>query len=78
MSHKHGMFKALGVTDDQKAQLKDFLQKYRPTLQSLMKQYHAEMHALRKLIHEGPIDESAISAQARQILQFRAHTGYLV
>jgi Spy/CpxP family protein refolding chaperone len=73
MLHKHGMFKALGVTDDQKARLKEILQKYRPALQTLMKQYYAEKHAMRRLVHAGSVDESAIGAQAAKVSTVEAN-----
>ncbi len=57
------LIKALGITDEQKARMKDILQKYRPELKPLMKQYHVEKRSLRRLVHEGTTDEAAIRAQ---------------
>lgn len=61
-----GMFASLGLTDDQKAQMKGIFEKNRPTLQPLVQQYRAQKQQLRKLIHTAPVDDAAIRAQAAQ------------
>jgi Spy/CpxP family protein refolding chaperone len=63
----HGIFASIGLTEDQKVQLKDVLQKYRPTLKPLVQQYMAQRQQLRKLIHAGSVDEAVIRAQVAQV-----------
>lgn len=72
MMQKHEMVKALGITDDQKAQMKGILEKYRPALQPLIKQYHTERREMRKLVHAATIDEAAIRAQAARMSTVQA------
>jgi len=63
---------ALGLTDDQKAQVKTVLQQYRPTAGPLIQQLVTERRALRDLIHAQTIDESAIRAQAAKVASVQA------
>jgi Spy/CpxP family protein refolding chaperone len=63
---------ALGLSDDQKAQVKSILQKYKPTTQPLVQQLVAERRALRDAIHAPTIDEPAIRAQAAKVASLQA------
>ncbi len=63
---------ALGITDEQKAQVKAVLQQYQPTAGPLIKQLVTERRALRDLIHAATIDESAIRAQAAKVASLQA------
>jgi Spy/CpxP family protein refolding chaperone len=63
----HGIFASIALTDDQKTQLKEVFQKYRPTVQPLSMQYVAERRQLRKLTHAMPVDDGAIRAQAAKV-----------
>ncbi|HMK59910.1 MAG TPA: Spy/CpxP family protein refolding chaperone [Dissulfurispiraceae bacterium] len=69
MAHRHALAKAIGITEEQKAQMKDILQKYRPAFQSLRKQYREEKHVLHKLTYADSINESAIREQTSKISQ---------
>ena len=57
----------LGLTADQKAQVKTILRKYQPTAGPLIKQVVTERRALRDTIHAETIDETAIRAQAAKV-----------
>ena len=57
----------LGVTADQKAEVKTILHKYQPTVGPLIKQVVTERRALRDTIHAETIDETAIRAQAAKV-----------
>lgn len=57
---------ALGLTDEQKAQVKGILKNHRPTAQPLVKQLIAERRALWDLIHAESVDETAIRAQVEK------------
>jgi Spy/CpxP family protein refolding chaperone len=59
--------KQLGVTPDQKAEVKTILRKYQPTVGPLIKQVVTERRALRDTIHAATIDETAIRAQAAKV-----------
>ncbi|MCL5022713.1 MAG: Spy/CpxP family protein refolding chaperone [Nitrospirae bacterium] len=63
---------ALGLTDQQKEQLKDISAKYKPTLRPVIRQYRAESRQLRKLIHATVLDDGAIRAQAATVASFGA------
>ena len=62
----------LGVTDDQKAQVKAILRKYQPTAGPLIKQGVTERRALRDTIRAETIDEAAIRAQAAKVASLEA------
>jgi protein CpxP len=57
----------LGVTADQKAEVKTILRKYQPTVGPLVKEVVTERRALRDTIHAATIDETAIRAQAAKV-----------
>jgi Spy/CpxP family protein refolding chaperone len=59
--------KQLGVTADQKAEVKTILRKYQPTVGPLIKEVVTERRALRDAIHAPTIDETAIRAQAAKV-----------
>jgi Spy/CpxP family protein refolding chaperone len=63
---------ALGLSDDQKAQVKSILQKYKPTTQPLVQQLVTERRALRDVIQSPTIDESAIRAEAAKVASLQA------
>ena len=67
MGQTSGMFAALGLTDAQKAQIKDILAKYRPTLRPLVSQFRAQRQELRRLTYATPVDDAAIRAQAANV-----------
>ena len=62
----------LGLSDDQKAQVKLVVQKYKPTVQPLVQQMITERRALRDTIHAQTFDESAIRAQAAKVASLQA------
>ena len=62
----------LGVTDDQKAQVKAILRKYQPTAGPLIRQVVTERRALRDTIRAETIDEAAIRAQAAKVASLEA------
>src|ERR1017187_10195089 len=57
----------LGVTADQKAEVKTILRKYQPTVGPLIKQVVTERRALRDTIRAETINETAIHAQAAKV-----------
>ena len=57
----------LGVTADQKAEVKTILRKYQPTVGPLIKEVVIERRALRDTIRAETIDETAIRAQAAKV-----------
>jgi Spy/CpxP family protein refolding chaperone len=59
--------KQLGVTADQKAEVKTILRKYQPTVGPLIKEVVTERRALRDTIHAETIDETAIRTQAAKV-----------
>ena len=63
----------LGVTAEQKAQVKDILHKHQPTAQPMIKQFVAERRALRDTIHAPSVDESAIRTQAEKVAKVGAN-----
>jgi len=62
----------LGVTSDQKAQVKTILRKYQPTAQPLIQEVVTERRALRDTIRAETIDEAAIRAQAAKVASLEA------
>ena len=62
----------LGVTDEQKAQVKAILRKYQPTAGPLIQQVVTERRALRDTIRGETIDETAIRAQAAKVASLEA------
>jgi len=62
----------LGVTGDQKAQVKAILRKYQPTAGPLVQQVVTERRALRDAIRSDTIDETAIRAQAAKVASLEA------
>jgi Spy/CpxP family protein refolding chaperone len=63
---------ALGVTDQQKAEVKTVLRKHQPTVQPLVKQLVTERRALRNTIRAETIDESAVRAEAAKVASLEA------
>ncbi len=59
--------KALGLSADQKAQIRSIFEKHRPELLPLRKEFAAEKRALRDMIHSEPADEAAIRAQVAKL-----------
>jgi protein CpxP len=57
----------LGVSAEQKAQIRDVLGKYRPETEPAVRQLAAERRALRKMIQGGAADEAAIRVQAAKV-----------
>ena len=57
----------LGLTDQQKAQVKTILRGYQPTVGPLIKEVVTERRALRDTIRAETIDETAIRAQAAKV-----------
>ena len=62
----------LGVTADQKAEVKTILRQYQPTVGPLIKQVVTERRALRDTIRAETIDETAIRAQAAKLASLQA------
>ncbi len=64
--HMMGFFaKALNLTDDQRAQMKNIMQKERPTMKPLKQQEHQIDQQLRQYV-EGTYDEAKVRALAAQ------------
>jgi len=61
----------LNITEDQKTQMKDVLQKERPTVEPLMKQDHEIDMQLRQYV-EGTFDQAKVQALAAQKAQIQA------
>jgi Spy/CpxP family protein refolding chaperone len=77
MGHEIGFYvKALGVTDDQKAQMKAVLQKERPTMKPLMQQMH-ELQSQLKPYEEGTYDatkvQALVAAQSQTLVQLKVN-----
>lgn len=71
----HRMMKALeqvGVTDQQKEQIKSIMRESRPTVQPLVQQLRTERKALRDAIQSSPVNEAAIRAAAGRVAQIQA------
>jgi protein CpxP len=62
----------IGVTAQQKAQVKTILRGYQPTLEPLVKEVVTERRALRDTIRAETIDETAIRAQAAKVASLEA------
>ena len=62
----------LGVTADQKSEVKAILRKYQPTAGPLIRQVVTERRALRDTIRAETIDEAAIRAQAAKVASLEA------
>jgi len=62
----------LGVTDEQRAQVKAILRKYQPTAGPLIQGAVTERRALRDAIRAETIDETAIRAQAAKVASMEA------
>jgi Spy/CpxP family protein refolding chaperone len=60
-------FTELGVTNEQKAEVKAILHKHQPTAEPLLKRFVTERRTLRDLIHAGAVDEKAIRDQAAKV-----------
>jgi Spy/CpxP family protein refolding chaperone len=63
---------AIGVTHDQKVQVKTILRQYQPTAEPLIHQVVAERRALRDTIRAQTIDETAIRAEAAKVASLEA------
>jgi protein CpxP len=62
----------IGVTDDQKTQVKEILRKFQPTVGPINKQVVAERRVLRDTIRAETINEPAIRAQAAKVASVEA------
>jgi len=62
----------LGVTGEQKTQIREVLGKYRPETEPATRQLVAERRALRKMIQGGAADEAAIRGQAAKVASLEA------
>jgi len=62
----------IGITDQQKAQVKTVLRGYQPTLEPLVKEVVTERRALRDTIRAQTIDETAIRAEAAKVASLEA------
>jgi protein CpxP len=62
----------LGVTGAQRAQVKDILRKYQPTVGPMVRHLVDARRALRDTIRAGTVDESAIRAQAAKVASLEA------
>lgn len=60
-------FAALGLTDAQKAAVKEALQKHQPTVKPLVDKLVTERRALQDLIHTGKADEAAVRTQSAKV-----------
>ncbi len=71
-AHPAERLAARGVTEEQKAQVKEVLRKHQPVVQPLIKQFVTERRALRAQVHAETIDEAAIRAQAEKVAKVGA------
>ncbi len=62
----------LGLTDQQKAQVKGILRNYQPTAGPLLREVVTERRALRDAIRAQTIDETAIRAQVAKVASLEA------
>ena len=62
-----GALMSLGITDQQKEQIRLILRENQPAAQPLIQQSVQEHRALRNLIQTSPVDESAIRAQSAKV-----------
>lgn len=67
----------LGVTEEQKARVREILRKHQPTAQPLIRQFVQERRALRDLIHASPVDEAAIRKQTATVADIGADLAVL-
>lgn len=65
--HFKKMAQELGLTAEQKQQIKEVFAKHKPQAEPLMKQLMTERRALRELVQADTVDEAAIKAQAAKI-----------
>ena len=63
---------SLGLSEDQKATVKETFQKHQSTLKPLVEKLVTERRALQDLIHTGKADETAVRAQAGKIAAIEA------
>jgi Spy/CpxP family protein refolding chaperone len=61
------MIAALGLSEEQKLQIKEILKSHKPAIQPMRKQFIMERRALRDLIQSGPGNESAIKDQVGKV-----------
>jgi protein CpxP len=71
-AHFKRMATALGLSAQQKQDIKAIFQNNRPQIQPLVKQLVAERKALRTLIHADTVDETAIRAQSAKVAAIQA------
>ena len=70
--HLKKMMAAVGLSDEQKAEVKDILTQNRTLLEPIRKQLVTERRALRNLIQSGSSDEAAIRSQAASVANLQA------
>ncbi len=63
----HRFAEALGLSADQKAQVRAIFEKHRPEFAPLRKEFAAEKRVLRDMIQAGPADDAAIRAQVGKL-----------
>ncbi len=63
---------SIGVTDQQKAEIKAILRKHQPAVEPLVKEFVAEKRTLRDTIRADKFDERAIRAQTAKVAQVGA------
>ncbi len=63
---------ALGLTHEQKTQVRGILKNHRSSMRPLVGQLVAERRALRDLIHAESVDETAIRAQVEKVAKVDA------
>lgn len=68
----HGLFASLGLTDEQKAQIKGIFQNHRTAAAPLVQQLRTQRHQLRTVIETAPVDEAAVRAQEAQVSAVKA------
>ena len=79
--HRHGpphagrlskTLESLGLSTEQKQQVKTVLKENGPTVRPLIEKFVAERRQLRTIIHTEPIDDTAIRAQTTRIASLEA------
>jgi protein CpxP len=70
--HLKKMMAVVGLSDEQKAEVKDILTQNRALLEPILKHLVAERRALRNLIQSGSSDETAIRTQAASVAKLQA------
>jgi Spy/CpxP family protein refolding chaperone len=75
--HEIGFYvKVLGITDDQKTQMKAVLQKEHPTMKPLMQQMH-QLNSQLKQYEEGTFDaakvQTLVAAQSQTLVQIKVN-----